>query len=255
MVDWQFYGPNPMGHHLTNLILHAINSALLFVLLFQMTRATWRSAFVAALFAWHPLHVESVAWAAERKDVLCALFWILTLMAYTKYVRQKAAVSEPQKNPNLYYALSLALFALALMSKPMAVTIPCVLLLLDFWPLARFPVFSTGAAPGAGSDAAARQQNIKTLILEKLPFFAFAIMASIVTFTVQQAGGAVHSLQSASFALRFENAFLAYLRYLGKTIWPVDLAVLYPLSSHLPMIAVASAVVVFVLICAAAFWL
>jgi Tfp pilus assembly protein PilF len=254
MLDWQFFGSNPMGHHLVNLILHAINSALLFVLLHQMTRATWRSAFVAALFAWHPLHVESVAWAAERKDVLCAFFWILTLMAYTRYTRKKSPANETQKNPNLDYGVSLVLFALALMSKPMAVTLPFVLLLVDFWPLERFPIFSKASALVAESDAATRKQNIKALILEKLPFFALSMAASVITFSVQQAGGAVNSLRSAPFALRFENAFLAYLRYLGKTVWPTRLAVLYPLSSHLPMVAVASAVVLFLLICAAAFW-
>jgi protein O-mannosyl-transferase len=287
MLDWQFYGANPMGHHLTNLILHALNSALLFVWLFQMTRARWRSAFVAALFAWHPLHVESVAWAAERKDVLCALFWILTLMAYTRYVREKSSaakkvgtepeiVGEPasatkfhplpgsegghkgtsvRSQPSettFYYGLSLFLFALALMSKPMAVTLPFVLLLVDFWPLERFPIFSTNSS--LASDDATRKRNLKALILEKIPFFGLAMVASIITFKVQQAGGAVNSLRSASFVLRFENAFLAYLRYLGKTVWPTKLAVLYPLSSHLPILAVVGAVVLFLLICAAAFW-
>ncbi len=292
LLDWQFFGSNPMGHHLANLILHALNSVLLFVLLHQMTRATWRSAFVAALFAWHPLHVESVAWAAERKDVLCAFFWILTLMAYTQYARKKTVaknrwiesgiVGEPASSTKFhplpggegrgegerkdaaghsqgsgttfYYGLSLLLFALALMSKPMAVTLPFVLLLVDFWPLERLPIFSKASAPTAESGAASRKQNLKALILEKLPFFGLAMAASIITFRVQQAGGAVNSLQSAPFALRFENAFLAYLRYLGKTVWPTRLAVLYPLSSHLPMVAVVSAVVLFLLICAAAFW-
>jgi len=291
MLDWQFYGANPSGHHLTNLILHAVNSAFLFVLLFQMTRATWRSAFVAALFAWHPLHVESVAWAAERKDVLCAFFWILTLMAYTRYVRKKAlaghrwiepvTVREPansakshplpggegrgegernftsghshEKSTTSNYALSLLLFALALMSKPMAVTLPCVLLLVDFWPLERFPIFSNASSPA--TDLAARKEKVKALILEKVPFFALAMLASIITFKVQQSGGAVSSMQSASFALRFENAFVAYLRYLGKTIWPTKLAVLYPLSSHLSIALVAVAVLFFLLICAMAFGL
>lgn len=244
MLDWQLYGANPAGHHFTNLAIHAINSVLLFVLLQQMTRATWRSAFVAALFAWHPLHVESVAWAAERKDLLCAFFWILSLMTYTQYIRKKAVITESQRNPNLYYGLSLAFFALALMSKPMAVTLPCVLLLIDFWPLDRVSISTT-----------ADRQNLKVLILEKLPFFSFAVMASIITFKVQQAGGAVNSVANAPVALRLENAFVAYLRYVAKTIWPAHLAIPYPLDSHLPMVSVLSAVLFFLVAGAAAFWL
>ena len=244
MVDWQFYGPNPAGHHFTNLFFHAANSLLLFLWLQQATRTTWRSAIVAALFAWHPLHVESVAWAAERKDLLCAFFWILSLMAYGRYVRKKAGSIGAEGNPNLYYGLSLALFALALMSKPMAVTLPFVLLLMDFWPLERLPIFSTEGRP-----------KLKTLILEKLPFFSFAMMASIITFKVQQAGGAVDSLANTSIAFRFENAFLAYLRYVLKTVWPSHLAVPYPLKSDLPAIPVVAAVMFFLLACAAAVWL
>ncbi len=258
MLDWQLYGPNPAGHHFTNLLFHAANCVLLFVLLRQMTGATWRSAFVAALFAWHPLHVESVAWAAERKDVLSAFFWILTLMAYTRYTKAKSLPLTQREgrgeragkaNTCLYYALSLVLFALALMSKPMAVTLPFVLLLMDFWPLGRIQLFSPSSSADAPHTSRTRQ-----LIVEKIPFFLLAMIASIITFKVQQAGGAVDSLASSSLGLRIENAFLAYVGYVLKTIWPADLAILYPLSFHLPMGTVLAAVVAFILMCAAAFW-
>src|ERR1039457_3725749 len=146
MLDCQLYGLNPGGHHSTNLLFHVANILLLFLLLRQLTGALWRSAFVAALFAWHPLHVESVAWAAERKDVLSAFFWMLALMAYTRYVtsdkwrvtRAAPASSPVPRHPSLHYFLALFFFACGLMSKPMVVTLPFVLLLLDFWPLNRF---------------------------------------------------------------------------------------------------------------------
>jgi protein O-mannosyl-transferase len=258
MLDCQFYGLNPAGHHLTSLIVHSINSALLFILLRQMTGATWRSAFVAALFAWHPLHVESVAWAAERKDVLSAFFWILTMMVYTQYTRKRRGIEASQKRGSgLYYGLALIFFAFALMSKPMAVTLPFVLLLMDFWPLARFssfrgpnPLPDTSNVPAVGQT-----QSLRALIVEKLPFFLLAIAASIITFKVQQAGGAVNSLASTPFSLRLENAFLAYAGYILKMIWPAHLALLYPLPRHIPMASVLAAAFVFTFLCLSAFWL
>jgi protein O-mannosyl-transferase len=253
MLDCQFFGLNPAGHHLTSLIIHSLNSVLLFLLLKQMTRATWRSAFVAALFAWHPLHVESVAWAAERKDLLCAFFWILTLMAYTQYARRKTTVERPARGrgPGFYYGVALVLFAMALMSKPMAVTLPCVLLLLDFWPLQRFAEFNNFGSVSA--EATTISPRLRVLLLEKLPFFLLAIIASIITFKVQQAGGAVDALASNPFSMRVENAFLGYAGYILKTFWPVNLSVLYPLSFHLPMGLVLGSVLLFVLACVGAF--
>ena len=256
-LAWAFQSGYASNWHPLTWISHVLNSVLLFLLLNQMTRALWRSAFVAALFAWHPLHVESVAWAAERKDVLSAFFWILTLMAYTQYTRKTTTVAGPQKSdgPNLYYGLSLALFACALMSKPMAVTLPCVLLLLDFWPLERFVSFKASSAISAdtAAPAPALARNSRALIVEKLPFFLLAIVASIITFKVQQAGGAVGTLATAPLSLRFENAFVAYAAYIFKTIWPAHLAVLYPLSS-LSMISVVGAALLFVVISIAAFY-
>src|ERR1700690_528209 len=139
MLDCQWYGLNPGGHHLTSLLFHVANTLLLFLWLNQLTGALWRSAFVAALFAWHPLHVESVAWASERKDVLSAFFWMLTLIAYTRYARGSTVHSPRSK---VFYGLSLLAFVCGLMSKPMVVTLPFVLLLLDFWPLERFSRFT-----------------------------------------------------------------------------------------------------------------
>ena len=214
MLDCQLYGLNPGGHHLTNLIFHIANTLLLFLLLTQLTGAIWRSAFVAALFAWHPLHVESVAWAAERKDVLSAFFWMLTLFFYARHAQNKTS-RNPQLS-TLNYILALFFFACGLMSKPMVVTLPFVLLLLDWWPLNRFQ---------AGSFA----RSAVNLIIEKLPFFALAAAGSIVTYLAQKAGGAV---SNDTFAFRLTNALCSYLRYISKTFWPVDLAVIYPFPGH-----------------------
>ncbi|HWD92098.1 MAG TPA: tetratricopeptide repeat protein [Verrucomicrobiae bacterium] len=259
LLDVQFCGLNPAGHHLTSLILHSLNAALLFILLNQMTGARWRSALVAALFAWHPLHVESVAWAAERKDVLCAFFWILTMLAYTQYTRKRRSAEGIQKHSRAgrpSYLLALVFFACALMSKPMAVTLPFVLLLADFWPLKRFLSFGmpNSIPPESSEPAAGRTENLGVLILEKLPFFALVIASSIITFEVQQAGGAVDSLAFASFSFRVENAFLAYAGYIWKTIWPAHLAVLYPFSQPLPLASVLAAAVVIVFVSAFTFW-
>jgi protein O-mannosyl-transferase len=209
MLDCQLYGLYPGGHHSTNLIFHVANTLLLFLLLKQLTGALWRSAFVAALFAWHPLHVESVAWAAERKDVLSAFFWLLTLMAYARYARES---KDQRAKSKAFYGLSLLTFACGLMSKPMVVTLPFVLLLLDFWPLGRFSV-----------------QNTARLVLEKIPFFALAAVGSVLTYLVQKTGGAV---SSDTLLFRLMNASGSYLRYILKTIWPADLAVIYPFPGH-----------------------
>ncbi len=233
MVDCQLYGLNPGGHHLTNLLFHIANTLLLFLLLNELTGALWRSAFVAALFAWHPLHVESVAWAAERKDVLSAFFWMLTLLAYTRYVtsdkwqvtRTASFLSRVTCHVSPYYCLALFFFACGLMSKPMVVTLPFVLLLLDFWPLARFSCSITLSTlnPQPSTKSTAR------LMYEKLPFFALAAAGSVATYLVQKTGGAV---SNDTLSFRVANALWSYLRYIFKTFWPADLAVIYPFPRH-----------------------
>ncbi|MFA5293260.1 MAG: tetratricopeptide repeat protein [Phycisphaerae bacterium] len=202
MLDWQFFGSNPAGHHLTNLVFHILNTLLLFVVLKQMTSVLWQSAFVAALFALHPLHVESVAWIAERKDVLSAFFWLLTMAAYLRYVKNPGAAP---------YLLTLLTFALGLMSKPMLVTLPFVLLLLDYWPLERF------------------QRRIPyRLIVEKIPLFFLSAVSSVVTFFVQWGSGALSPFIVTPLKFRVSNAVISYVGYIGKMIWPDRLAVFYP---------------------------
>jgi tetratricopeptide (TPR) repeat protein len=219
MLDCQLYGLNPAGHHFTNLLFHLANTLLLFGLLRRMTGTVWRSAFVAALFALHPMHVESVAWVAERKDVLSTFFGLLTLWVWLTYVK----TPSPRR-----YALTLLLFALALMSKPMLVTLPLLMLLLDFWPLRRVqpdkPLLGFGP-----------------LLMEKIPFFALTLISCIITFLVQKAGGAVVLTNMISPQKRAANAVVAYARYLGKLLWPQNMAVIYPYPAHIPWWQVAGA--------------
>jgi protein O-mannosyl-transferase len=208
MLDVRLFGLDPGKHHLTSLLLHAANATLLFLLLVRMTGALWRPALIALLFAVHPLHVESVAWIAERKDVLSALFWLLTLGAWLSYLRARTAVR---------YAAVVALYALGLMAKPMLVTLPFTLLLLDFWPLKRL------ALP-LGKSAA----KLSRLLLEKAPLFAMSAASCVVTVIAQRSGGSVETLQDFSAVERLANAAAAYVAYLGKTLWPASLAVFYP---------------------------
>jgi tetratricopeptide (TPR) repeat protein len=247
MLDCQLYGLNPAGHHFTNLLFHTLNTLLLFLLLKQMTGAVWRSAFAAALFAWHPLHVESVAWASERKDVLSAFFWLATLMSYVGYVR----------SPSRWrYFSTLLLFALGLMSKPMLVTLPFVLLLLDYWPLRRLspPTLHCSLSPTLESAPASpphpSSSQALRLLFEKLPFFALTLAASVVTYTVQEAGGAVSSLTVLPLHSRISNALVAYVRYLGKSVWPSDLAAMYPYPDHWPFVWSAGAVLMLIILSA-----
>ena len=214
MVDCQLYGLNPAGHHLTSLLLHAANSILLFLLLQRMTKAQWPSALVAAFFALHPLHVESVAWIAERKDVLSTLFWILTVWAYVRYTEEHALKSPKAET---FYMNAVVLFALGLMAKPMLVTLPFVLILLDYWPLQR------------------PWTSLWRSIEEKSLFFILAAVSCAATVMAQQHGGALKSLAKVPMGLRLENAPIACVRYLGKTFWPADLAVLYPLPPQWPI--------------------
>jgi tetratricopeptide (TPR) repeat protein len=228
MLDAQLFGPGPMGPHLMNVVLHAANAALLFVLLLELTRAFWRSIVVAALFALHPLHVESVAWLAERKDVLSALYFLLALLAYVRYAKETEVRNQRANFVRTFYFATLALFACALMSKPMAVTMPFVLLLLDYWPLGR--IKARVAAGGSGSeDGLAVMGHLQR---EKVPFFLLSAAASSVTIIAQHQRGAVRSIQSFSVGERLENSLVACARYLGRTFWPSDLAIFYPHSGH-----------------------
>ena len=202
MLDCQLFGLRPGPHHVVNVLLHAANTLLLFLALARMTSAPWRSAFVAALFAVHPLHVESVAWVAERKDVLSTCFWMLTLLAYTRYVQR------PSVARNLLVACTLAL---GLLSKPMLVTVPFVLLLLDYWPLRRL-----------------QSGSLRRLIVEKLPLLVLVVAASAVTVIAQTQMRAVGALQVLPLSQRVANALVAYVAYLAAAVWPSGLAVFYP---------------------------
>jgi len=224
MLDCQVYGKNPAGHHLTNMLLHAASTVLLFLLLQWMTGARWRSAFVAALFAVHPLHVESVAWVAERKDLLSGLFWMLTLLAYTGYVYRPTPTR---------YLLTIFCFILSILAKPMAVTLPFVLLLLDYWPLNRLALTQQVDGKNPLVDKKSLSPNsgrwfATNVVIEKLPFFAFAVLASTVTFFVQYSSGAAKSLVQYPLTERITNALVSYVLYMGKMIWPHNLAVFYP---------------------------
>jgi len=234
MLDCQLYGLEPWGHHLTSLLLHTFNTVLAFLFLRRVTGAVWRSALAAILFGWHPLRVESVAWVAERKDVLSTFFFLLTLLVYAKAVTGDGwrvagkAVGRDSRNTQhatRWYWLSLACFALGLMSKPMVVTLPFVLLLLDYWPLGRFKT-------GRG----------RALVIEKIPFFLLALASSVVTFVVQQRGGSVMTVENFPLDIRVENAVISYCRYLGKIFWPTDLAIFYPHPGHWPWENVVGAV-------------
>ena len=220
MLDVDLYGLNPGGHHLTNMLLHMLNTLILFALLKRMTGATWRSAFVAAIFAIHPLHVESVAWIAERKDLLCTFFWFLALWSYTHYARR----------PSLKrYGMVSAFFILGLLSKPMIVTFPFLLLLLDYWPLNRF-FLKDGRDIGEGK----RPKPIH-IIYEKVPLLILSLGSVMVTYMAQHGGGAVDSLESVPLFARIENGILSYSLYLIKTVWPVKLAVFYPFPLDIPL--------------------
>ena len=229
MLDVQLFGLNPRWHHLTNLLFHIGNTLLLFFVFHRMTKAPWQSAFVAALFALHPFHVESVAWVAERKDVLSAFFWMLTMAAYIYYVERPSL---------LRYSAVLVFFIFGLMAKPMLVTLPFVLLLLDYWPLRRLQ--------GAGSGQGIPQSfAFRPLLLEKLPLFALAALSCIVTYIVHREGGAVRSFEAFSPGVRIANAVVCYVIYAGKAIWPNDLAVFYPHPGAWPLWQVMGAVLLF----------
>lgn len=198
-LDYQLFGTWAGGHHLVNVLFHIANTLLLFIILLRLTGTLWASAFAAALFGIHPLHVESVAWVAERKDVLSTLFWMLTILAYSHYGKRQKWTT---------YLLTLIFFILGIMAKPMVVTLPFVLLLLDYWPLER--KISLG------------------LLVEKIPFFAISAVSSVITFLVQRSGGSVSSIDTYSLKVRIGNSIISYIAYIWKMFWPTDLAVLYP---------------------------
>jgi tetratricopeptide (TPR) repeat protein len=226
MLDCQLFGIRPWGHHLTSVLLHALNTALVFLFLRGMTGAVWRSVLVAVLFAVHPLRVESVVWISERKDVLSTFFGLLTLICYSRHV-QKAEIKQQTPfsfHPSPCYWFALVFFALGLLSKPMLVTLPFILLLLDYWPLNRM------------RNVECRMQNFKMLFLEKIPFLALAAAACVATFLVQKQAGAIST--SLPLVERVENVPISYCRYLGKMFWPTDLAVFYPHPGHWPLEAV-----------------
>ena len=220
MLDSQISGINPMGYHVVNVVFHLINTVLIFQLFTSITGATWRSAFVAALFAFHPLHVESVAWISERKDVLSTMFWIITLLFYTAYVKHRR---------HRMYLLALAAFVLGLMAKPMLVTLPLMLLLLDYWPLKRL-VSSPFVKVAPFETVSANLVDFKTLVLEKLPFILLSIASSLVTVYAQRSSNALSSLKKLSLLDLLENVLLSYAVYIRKMVLPFDLALFYPLA-------------------------
>jgi len=224
MTDCQLFGLNPWGHHLINVLLHAFNTILVFLWLRSLTGSLWRSFMVAALFGWHPLHVESVAWVAERKDVLSTCFGLLALIFYARYARSPEANNDKSKKrilcgdfrPTKDYWLSLLFFVLGLMSKPMLVTWPFVLLLLDYWPLARLNL-----------------GHAWPLVKEKIPFFVFTAAECVATFVAQKHGSAVVSVESLPLGVRSGNGLISYASYLEKLAWPTDMAALYPIPQYL----------------------
>jgi len=235
MVDVQLYGLNPGAHHFTNVLFHILNAILLFHFFRKITGTLWRSAFVAALFALHPLHVESVAWIAGRKDVLSTFFWLVTMLSYTGYVKQ----------PTIWrYLPVMTFFALGLMVKPMVVTLPFVLLLLDYWPFGRLTIHQLGDNRGSGCQ----KKIFFRLVIEKIPLFILTIASCIVTFMVQSKGGAVESLIRFPLTDRMTNALVSYARYVLKMIWPSHLAVFYPHPGIWPLWQFAGAILFLALI-------
>jgi tetratricopeptide (TPR) repeat protein len=236
MVDHELYGLNSSGYHLTNLLFHTISTLLLFLVLKRMTGAPWRSAFVAALFALHPLNVESVAWVTERKNVLSTFFWVLTMWGYARYV-ERPGINR--------YLLVLLPFGLGLMAKPMLVTLPCVLLLLDYWPLGRFQLGQFGKETNAQlpkfMNQTSQWSQPSRLVLEKVPFLVLAVVSIYLSSLSVKRLGIVMTTDVVPMSLRVANALVSYVGYIGKMIWPGNLAVFYPPPGILPGWQVAAA--------------
>ena len=232
MLDCQLFGLNAGWHHLGNILFHLANTILLFAFLNGTTKKFWPSSFVSLLFALHPLHVESVAWAAERKDVLSSFFLLLALITYSTYTRR------PGLKNYLIFAL---FFVLGLLSKPMLVTLPFLLLLLDYWPLCRLRATEN------------KQLPLLALVYEKLPLFIFSGLSCLITIIVQSQSGAIKSLQMIPLQSRLANALVTYVMYLKKTVWPTNLTILYPYPKSIPLPLVIGAIVTLLLISLVAF--
>jgi tetratricopeptide (TPR) repeat protein len=222
MLDYEIFGLNPGAYHLVNLCFHIVNTLLILIVFFRMTKALWPSAFIAAVFALHPLHVESVAWIAERKDVLSTFFWMLTMLAYVKYT---------EKTNALRYIITLLLFAMGLMAKPMLVSLPLVLLLLDYWPLERIKLNIKAERENTRNNnpqGTLKKESVLRMFIEKIPFFILTVLSSIVTFIAQQRSGAVQPFDVIDIKSRTGNAIISFVGYISKMLWPSRLAVLYP---------------------------
>jgi tetratricopeptide (TPR) repeat protein len=239
MLDWQLFKGDAGKHHIVNVFFHGVNVLLLFHLLRRLTKLLWPSAIVAALFAFHPLQVDTVAWIAERKNVLSTLFWLLTTFAYVRYV-EFAAKRDPRTK--VFYVLVIALFAIGLMCKPMLVTLPCTLLLLDFWPLRRL---NSGVTP-------AMPQGMLNLIVEKIPLFILSAVSCAITIQGHKQLGMIQDGQSFPLTARLGNSVVAYATYLRKIFWPSDLAVFYPLPETWPTSQIIISAVILVAITAVA---
>jgi hypothetical protein len=219
MLDCQLFGLNAGVHHLVSLFIHIANSLLLLMLLRKMTAKLWPSFFVAAVFALHPAHIESVAWAAERKDVLSTLFLFLTLLAYTAYT---------QRQTKLRYVIVLLSYAMGLLAKPMLVTLPLILLLMDYWPLERYRAAISSRKERRNKKTTKSGKSLGYLIMEKLPLLALSACTSAITYHIQNITGTVVRPEVLSFGVRFSNAMISYAKYIIKFFWPSELAFLYP---------------------------
>ncbi|MBF0554628.1 MAG: tetratricopeptide repeat protein [Nitrospirae bacterium] len=238
MADVELYGLRPGLHHMNNVLFHTANSVLLFFLFRRLLASHWMSAFIAVVFALHPVHVESVAWVSERKDVLSAFFWIIAMLSYVRYAaRPKTAT----------YLLVTIFFVLGLMTKPMPVTLPFVLLLLDYWPLGRM----SGVSPQPRPDCY-EARPLKALIAEKVPLFIISALSAIVTLIAQKSGNSVVSLQRLPFGFRLENAVISYVKYIFNTIFPYKLSILYLLPPEIPPLQAIAAAAIVILISIAA---
>ncbi len=248
MADCELFRLNAGAHHFVSSLFHAANAALLFALLFQLTARLWPAAIIAALFAWHPLRVESVAWVSERKDVLSTFFALLALWCYAKSSRseargvmlEKAVPARISPHESHFYWLALLFFALGLLAKPMLVTLPCVMLLLDFWPLQRF------------STADFRGPIFRRLLRDKIPFFLLTVVSCVITFFAQRSGDAVVSLATVPLRYRLENAPVAVAGYVQNFIWPAGLCALYPMPEKISVLKLLAALLVLGIISMAA---